>query len=95
MLCNARLEFDVVCRLEVETYTTICFLLSSLFVMNFRVRTVTGWSAFAELDMIAIVNNEYRAECRQYWSSRCTRCRRLEFGCAAEVSAKNEVAEAH
>lgn len=82
-------------RLEVETYTTICFLLNSLFVMNFRVRTVTGWSAFAGVDMIAIVCVEYRTEYRQYWSSQCIRCRYVEFGCAAEVSAKNEVADMH
>ena len=35
-----------------STYTTICFLDRSLFVMNFRVRMVTGWSA---LDGVAMI----------------------------------------
>jgi len=41
--------------LEVSTYTTICFRDRSRFVMNFRVRMVTGWSALAGVAMIASV----------------------------------------
>jgi hypothetical protein len=38
-----------------ETYTTICFLLRSLLVMNLRVRSVTCWS-----DMIAVlIENQF------------------------------------
>lgn len=34
-------------KVRLGTYTTICFLLSSLLVMNLRVRSVTGWSDMA------------------------------------------------
>lgn len=38
----------------VRAYTTICFRDSSLFVMNFRVRIVTGWSALDGVAMFAV-----------------------------------------